>query len=76
MNISSVVLRARPADLVQVRSALAALPGVEVHAATGEGRVVITVEDAATANAADTFVRLHEIRGVMSVAMVYHYSDD
>ncbi len=76
MNISGIVLRARPARLEAVRSALAALPGVELHAATADGRIVITLEDAGTASAADTFVRLHDIRGVMSVAMIYQYSDE
>ena len=76
MNISSVVLRARPVALDAVRSALSILPGVEVHAATEDGRLVLTLEDAGTASAADTFVRLHDIPGVMSVSMIYQYSDE
>lgn len=76
MNISSVVLRAQPAQLGAVQDALAELPGVEVHAATNDGRLVVTLEDAGTASAADTFVKLHDIRGVMSVAMIYQYSDE
>lgn len=75
MNISSVVLRARPAELSDVKRALGQLPGVEVHASTQDGRLVITLEDAGTTSAAETFVKLHEIRGVMSVAMIYQYSD-
>lgn len=76
MNISGIVLRTRPEHAGEVRATLAALPGVEVHAATGDGRLVLTLEDAGTASAADTFVRLHDIRGVMSVAMIYQYSDE
>lgn len=76
MNISSVVLRALPASLNEVKRALAALPGVELHAATADGRLVVSIEDAGTARAADTFIRLHDIRGVMSVAMIYQYSDE
>ena len=75
MNISSVVLRARHGALDEVRRSLAALPGVEVHAATEDGRLVITLEDAGTDTAADTFVKLHDIPGVMSVAMIYQYSE-
>ncbi len=76
MNISGIVLRARPENAAEIRDSLAALPGVEVHAATGDGRLVLTLEDAGTASAADTFVKLHDIRGVMSVAMIYQYSDE
>jgi nitrate reductase NapD len=75
MNISSAVLRARHGALDEVRRSLAALPGVEVHAATDDGRLVVTLEDAGTASAADTFVKLHDIQGVMSVAMIYQYSE-
>ena len=75
MNISSVVLRARRGALDEVRRSLAALPGVEVHAATDDGRLVITLEDAGADSAADTFVKLHDIQGVMSVAMIYQYSE-
>ena len=76
MNISSAVLRAHPAQVDSVRGALEKLPGVEVHAATSDGRLVVTLEDAGIARAADTFVKLHDIRGVMSVAMIYQYSDE
>ena len=76
MNLSSVVLRAKPTQLEAVRHALEELPGVELHATTHDGKLVITLEDTGTANAADTFVKLHDIRGVMSVAMIYQYSDE
>jgi len=41
-----------------------------------DGRLVVTLEDAGIARAANTFVKLHDIRGVMSVAMIYQYSDE
>jgi len=76
MNISSVVIRTRPAEAEAVRAELARLPGVDIHALTGDGRIVITVEDSTTSSAADTFVRLHSVPGVFSVSMVYQYSDE
>jgi nitrate reductase NapD len=76
MNISSVVVRTRPERAAAVRARLAELPGIEIHAATPEGRLVATIEDTTTALAADTFVRLHDVEGVLSVAMVYQYSDE
>lgn len=75
MNISSVVLRAHPDCIDDVKEVLMALPGIELHAAADDGRLVISIEDAGTARAADTFVKLHDIRGVMSVAMIYQYSE-
>jgi len=76
MNISSAVVRARPEKLAQVQSRLEGMPGVEIHAATTDGKIVVTVEDNSAGAAADTFVRLHDIEGVVSVSLVYQYSDD
>lgn len=76
MNISSAVVRARPEKLAQVQSCLKGMAGVEIHAATTDGKIVVTVEDDNAGAAADTFVRLHDIEGVVSVSLVYQYSDD
>jgi len=56
--------------------ALLPLPGVEIHASTPEGKVVVTLEDDDTNSAADSYVALHGVPGVASVAMVYQYSGD
>lgn len=76
MNISSLIVRVRPQRASAVRAALSELPGVEVHTVTDDGRLVVTIEDTSTAAAADTYVRLHAIKDVASVAMIYQYSDE
>lgn len=76
MNISSVIVQTRPERLADVHAALAALPGVEIHAESPEGKLVITLEDDSTRTAADRYVDLNNIPGVLSAAMVYQFSDD
>lgn len=76
MNISSVVLRAWPEKLPGVRNDLAAIPGVEIHADEGDGRLVLTIEDGAGPAPADTFLKLHQLDGVISASLVYQYCDD
>ncbi|WP_371323393.1 chaperone NapD [Dechloromonas sp. ZY10] len=76
MNISSVILHVVPERLEEACAVLAGMPGVEIHARSPEGKVVVTVEDSDTNSAADSYVALHGIPGVASVAMVYQYSDD
>ena len=44
MNISSVLVNARPERIDEVRGGLLALDGVEIHAATEEGRMIVTIE--------------------------------
>ena len=76
MNISSAIVHVVPRRVDTACAALAAMPGVEIHARSSEGKVVVTIDDDDTNSAADTYVALHHIPGVMSVAMVYQYSDD
>jgi nitrate reductase NapD len=76
MNISSAILHLVPARLEEACAQLQDMPGVEIHARSPEGKVVVTIEDSDTNSAADSYVALHGIAGVASVAMVYQYSDD
>jgi len=75
MNLCSMVLHARPAQLEAVQAHLAGLPGVEVHAATGNGRVVLTVEDADAHRFSATMMGMHEVPGVLNAALVYEYHE-
>jgi periplasmic nitrate reductase NapD len=76
MNIAGLVVFARPERIDSVRRQLIAIPGVEVHAAADNGRLVITVEEHRDASVVSTMGRLHELDGVLAAALVYHYGDD
>jgi nitrate reductase NapD len=76
MNISSAIVHIVPARLDEACALLSGLPGVEIHARTPEGKVVVVLEDDDTESAANSYVALHGIPGVASVAMVYQYCDD
>ncbi|MBS1145220.1 MAG: periplasmic nitrate reductase chaperone NapD [Proteobacteria bacterium] len=76
MNISSAIMYIAPERLEEACEALVRLPGVEIHARNPEGKLVVTLEDDDTNSAADKYVALHGVPGVVSVAMVYQYSDD
>jgi len=76
MNISSAILHIVPARLDEACAVLAGMPGVEIHARSPEGKVVVTLEDDDTEAAANRYVALHGVPGVAAVAMVYQYSDE
>ncbi len=77
MNISSVLVNARPERIAQVREGLLALSGVEVHAATEDGRLIVTIEADSDQAVADMFAEINQQPDVLSVAMVYHqYESD
>ena len=76
MNISSAILHIAPARLAAARESLLRIPGLEIHAETPEGKMVVVLEDDDLEAAANKYVALHGVPGVASVAMVYQYSDD
>ena len=70
VNISGVLVHARPSSVEAVKTAIDELGDIEVHAVTDEGRFVITMEIAEHC-AGDKLVALQNIQGVLSAAMVY-----
>jgi nitrate reductase NapD len=75
MNITGVIVRAWPEHLAAVQAQLQVLPGVEIHAVTADGRLVVTVEDANDRRLADRIMSFNDMQGVLSAAMIYHHYD-
>jgi len=76
MNISGVLVRSRPEKVFEVRRALEAIEGVEVHAATEDGRLIVTVEEDGDRAMADKVLGLQDLPGVIAASMVYHQFED
>lgn len=71
MNISSLLVNARPEVRRQVEANLLTLGGVEVHAATDEGQLIVTIEADSDRAAADIFTTISQQPGVLSASLVY-----
>lgn len=76
INISGLLVHALPGKLDAVRARLLQLPGVEIHAASPEGRLVVTLENASDREMADTFERVQSLPDVLSASLIYHHSED
>lgn len=76
MNIAGVLVHANGKRIDEVRTRLISLPGVEVHAVTPEGKMVVTVEEDDEQMSGDTVMRIHDIEGVLSAALIYHHFDN
>lgn len=72
MNISSIIVHAKPTELMSVRGNIEQIPGVEIHAVTDDGKLVVTIETETDGETASTFDRINVMDGVMSAAMVFH----
>jgi nitrate reductase NapD len=74
-HISSAVIYALPRQREAVARALAAIPGVEVHASDG-GRTVITIEGPTSGMLGETLTRISLMDGVISANMVFEHVDE
>jgi len=73
MSISGLVLHVRPEKADAVSAEVAALHGVEVHAATEDGRLVVTVDEADDRVASETLTRFATMDGMINTSLVYNY---
>jgi nitrate reductase NapD len=76
MNISGVLVRARPENCEKLKQQLGKIEGVEVHATTDDGKLVVTVEASADRTAADKVYQLQDMPGVIAASMIYHHFED
>jgi nitrate reductase NapD len=72
ISIAGVLLHAVPDRAGEVRAQLEQLPGVEIHAVTPEGKMVVTVDESGERMSGENVMRLYEIDGVLSAAIIYH----
>ena len=75
MNISSAIIHVLPGNVPIVQSGLAMVPGVEVHAISPEGKMIVTIETEDDGSNAATYDCIGRLDGVMSAAMVYHQTE-
>jgi len=75
MNISSAIVYSRPDQERALRTLLATLTGVEVHAASVDGKLVISIEADNDREAVTTYEAIERLPGVLSVAMIFQQTE-
>ena len=75
MNISSAVVFAVPGQIDRVEAGLARIVGVERHATSAEGKIIVTIESDDEAASTAIFERIGQLDGVMSTAMAYQHNE-
>ncbi len=76
IHISSLVAHARPEGLESIETTIGSLEGAEVHGASAQGKLVVTLE---TVNEGEMLTRIdaiNRIEGVLSVSLIYHQVED
>ncbi|MDR2015682.1 MAG: chaperone NapD [Azoarcus sp.] len=76
MKIVSLVLKFMPSHADEVKSAVEAVPGASVATDSGDGRMIVLVEDGTDYAVSDSILQVHQIPQVMSATLSYEYSDE
>ena len=75
IHVTSLVVYADPSRAAAVADTIARLPGVEVHATDGRGKLVVVVETGGDADMAAAIDRVDRTAGVICAALVYQQSE-
>lgn len=75
-NICSVLVHAKNEMIDAVKEQLELQQGVEVHATTDDGRIIVTVEDEYRKTVGERIMGFYDLDGVLSASMIYQFSDD
>lgn len=76
MELASLILRTFPRDLSRMQRSVLSVPGVEIHHVDSAGKLVIVVETDTHADLTRAVSRLESIDGLLSMSMVFQYSDE
>ena len=72
VDISSVVVHVDPPGVGRVRALIDAMPGLQTHAATDDGKLVVTIEAASEDTSIALMETVRTLPGVLAVALVFH----
>jgi periplasmic nitrate reductase NapD len=74
-HVSSLVVHVRPESCAAVGTAIAQLPGAEIHGASDSGKLVVVLDTADEAEILATIARIHDMPGVITASLIYHEID-
>lgn len=75
LHIASMVVHAAPRRLADVRGAILAIGGAEIHGASDTGKLVVTLEAPSTEDMLARIAEIQRMDGVLASALVYQHSD-
>jgi nitrate reductase NapD len=75
LKIVSLVLKFLPRHAAEIALAVAKVPGAQVAADSGDGRMIVLLEDGPGYAVSDSILEVHHVPNVMSVTLSYEYSD-
>ncbi len=75
IHVTSLVVYAKAARAAAVADAIGRLPGVEVHANDGRGKLVVVIETGGDADMAAAINRVDRTAGVICSSLIYQHAE-
>ena len=75
-HIASVLVQGWPDKIPAIESELTRLAGVESHASSETGKLILTLEADNDAELVETMDRIQLAEGVVNVSLVYHHMEE
>lgn len=75
-NVCGVLVHIRPRQSTEMEQRMLQIPGLEIHASTPEGKLVVTVEADDYGSAGDALMALNTLPGVLSASLIYHHAEE
>jgi nitrate reductase NapD len=75
LHIASVIVRSRPERLADLKRVIAAVPGAEIPAEDGAGRLIVTLEAPSEAVLARQLEAFAAMPGVLAATLVVHHAE-
>ena len=72
-HISSLVVHVRPERETEIAARIGRLKGAEILPCQIAGKLIVTLETASTAEIVERLNVIHDLRGVISAALIYHH---
>ena len=75
IHIAGIVVHALSERVQQVAASIAGLSGAEVHAASADGKLVVTLEGASAREIAGRIEAIQQLDAVVSASLVYQHNE-
>ncbi len=75
ISVCGVLVLVHPDKREATEARMLEIPGLEIHGASEEGKLVITVQTDSYRETGDAITRLQNVKGILSISMIYQHAE-
>ncbi|KAG1658133.1 Ferredoxin-type protein NapF [Nymphon striatum] len=75
ISVCGVMVFVHPERRQEVETKMLEITGLEIHGASDEGKLVVTIETDSYKKTGDAVTRLQNVEGILSISMIYQHAE-